>query len=219
MKRLLLSLFLVLVLPAQVHAETSVSFGGTILNSNSISTNGSLEYSHETGPRQGVYEIDYLYQKESGEEIEKRIAMSGKSILAFDNKNYAFVLGRYEYDEFNAYKQRLLTGLGWGYKLFRTSTTKMSNEFSVGTLTNDEGTSPVFRNSIWLRQRLSENTTFVNKFLVEQGKNTFLLNKTSLVYSLAPAVDASINHIYKRDKFAVVMNNNLTTFEVAYRFQ
>lgn len=218
MRKVLWAIVMALGVSLPAVAETSLSVGGTILNSNSVSSNGRFETHREKGKHQEVYEASYLYQKESGEEVEKRFSVSGKNILSLDQKNYGFVMGRYDYDHFNVYQQKLLSGLGWGYKIFRTPTTKMSNELSVGTLTNESGTSAVIRNSLWLRQKLGSNTTFVNKFLIEQGKDTFILNRTSVAYALSNEWEVSVNHIYKRDKFARVMNDNLTTFEIGYKF-
>lgn len=214
----MLSVFLTLAAASVAHADTSVNLGGTFVNGNSSTITGSLESSKEIGRFQDVFEIDYLSQKESGVQKENRLFVTGKANYALTQRNYAFVMGRYEYDEMNVFSNRLLTGAGWGYKLVRTPSTKISNELSVGTLTNGDGTSSVIRNSIWLDQKLTANTRFVNKFLVESGKDIFMLNKTALVYDLTPRLSLSMNHIYKQDKYAVVKHNNLTTFAIGLNF-
>lgn len=218
MKKLLLSVFLTLAGASVAHADTSVNLGGTFLNGTSSTVNGSLESSREAGRFQDIFEVDFLNQKESGVQKENRIFVTGKANYALTQRNYAFVMGRYEYDEMSQFSNRVLTGVGWGYKLLRTSTTKLSNEVSVGSLTNSDGTSAVIRNSIWLDQKLTTSTRFVNKFLVESGKDIFILNKTSLVYDLTPTLNLSLNHIFKHDKYAAVENNNLTTFAVGINF-
>jgi putative salt-induced outer membrane protein YdiY len=213
MKKLLGIFFLMIAATAQ--AETKATIGGLISSNNTTNLIVSVDHSKEQGPWQYVLEADYFYSEQKNVVSRDRGFFSAKQNYALDERNYIFVVGRYEFDKLRIPEDKVILGSGYGFKLIRTDHTKLSNELSLGSLKDREGWEPVIRNSIWFSYETDSKVVFSNKFLVEQGKNTYIRNKTSLDYLLTDTVTVGLSNLYVDD----LDNDNIFTFNIGMRFK
>ena len=177
MKQYLLGLLLLLSSSIS-HAETKATIGGLISSNDTANLTLGFDHTVENGPWQSVIETDYFFSEQKNIVSRNRGFFSGKQNYSLDERNYVFVVGRYEFDKLRTPDEKVIAGAGYGYKLIRTSKVKLSNEVSLGTLKDRYDFEPVVRNSIWLTYNVDSKLTFTNKFLIEQGTDTGLSTAT-----------------------------------------
>ena len=213
MKQLVLAL-LALITAQTAEAKTKITLGGQVIAGDSTTANISVDHNWEKGPRQYVVDFDYFYKDQDGNRKRNDGQLELKGNYALDTKNYVFVTGRYDYNEFRVNNSKIIGGVGYGRKLIRSSTVKLSDEISAGVLKNRNDWEPVVRNSIWLSVKLGNNGELVNKFLVEQGKETFIRNKTQLKYMITKNFNVGVTNTYIKDP----AGRNVTLFNVGVDF-
>lgn len=195
-------------------AKTKITVGGQVIAGESTTANVGVDHSWEKGSKQYVVDFDYFYKEDDGERKRNDGQLEVKANHSLDTKNYVFVTGRFDYNEFRDNQEKVIGGIGYGRKLIRSNRVKLSNEISTGVLKNRNGWEPVVRNSVWLTVKLGDKSELVNKFLVEQGSETFVRNKTQLKYMVSKNFSVGITNTYIKDP----TGRNVTLFNVGAEF-
>jgi len=180
--------------------ETKAKVGGTFVNvDESIVFTGSLDSKSETEKYQGVFEADYAYKAEDGDQTINKFKTSGKLIKSLNEKHYIVTTGSYDYDEFRDNQDRIVMGAGHGYKILRTDRHKASIENSVAYLLSNGNNQPIIRSSLWYAFNLNTKVKFTNKMLWESGDDDYLRNETAFDYSLTDKVTVGLKNVYTKD--------------------
>ena len=190
-----------MILSNPLNASGSAKLGGTLINSHSVTVNGSFDYQWEQDKWQQTLETDYVYKKEDSEEILNEFVFNTKTNYTFSPKQYVFGVLGYDNDKFRADGDRKVLGVGYGYKLLRTDRMKASNEFSIAQLNTDNISEMIYRNSLWFAFKVSDSVNFTNKFLYEEGSDSdvFIRNETSLNYNFENGTVLSFSNTYTED--------------------
>ena len=199
-----------------LHGSGSAKLGGTFINSDSASVNGSLDYQWEMDKWQQTLETDYVYKEEDNEEILNEFVFNTKSNFTFAPKQYVFGIVGYDYDKFRADGDRKVLGIGYGYKLLRTERIKASNEFSLATLQTDSINEMIYRNSLWFSLKIVDRVTFTNKFLYEEGSDSdvYIRNETALNYTFDNGILFGLSNTYTEDP----IDTNVLSFNVGVKW-
>ena len=199
-----------------LYGSGSAKLGGTFINSDSASVNGSLDYQWEMDKWQQTLETDYVYKEEDNEEILNEFVINTKSNYTFAPKQYVFGIVGYDYDKFRADGDRKVLGIGYGYKLLRTERIKASNEFSLATLQTDSINEMIYRNSLWFSFKIVDRVTFTNKFLYEEGSDSdvYIRNETALNYTFDNGILFGLSNTYTEDP----IDTNVLSFNVGVKW-
>lgn len=199
-----------------LYGSGSAKLGGTFINSDSASVNGSLDYQWEMDKWQQTLETDYVYKEEDNEEILNEFVFNTKSNYTFAPKQYVFGIVGYDYDKFRADGDRKVLGIGYGYKLLRTERIKASNEFSLATLQTDSINEMIYRNSLWFSFKIVDRVTFTNKFLYEEGSDSdvYIRNETALNYTFDNGILFGLSNTYTEDP----IDTNVLSFNVGVKW-
>jgi putative salt-induced outer membrane protein len=210
----LLALIVLSLTATEVQANGSFTLGGSLIDSsNSTTVNSSYKQHWENDSLQ--YDIDstFNYQTSNGDQTTNKYYVSAKSNYTFKPKQYVFALASIDHDRFRPDEQRIITGIGYGYKLLRTERIKASNEFSFAQLESDFNSKVIWRNSLWFNFKLNDKLSFVNKFLVEDGD--YIRNQTDLSYKFDNGISFGVGNLYTEDDF---VDDNIFSFNVGYNW-
>lgn len=213
MKKIILAIILSALTPA-VYADSKITVGGTLVKDTSSVLTASIDHSKEYGQWQHALEGNYIYNEKNSVRTRNEGYFSFKENYALDDKGYAIGWLRYDHDEFRADSSRTSISFGYGYKLVRTDTIKVSNEFSVGKMSHDLGWSDVISNSLWASYKVAKRVTFVNRLLVDWADQQYVRNKTELNYQFDEGVILGVSNLYTKDP----QIDNITTFNVGSTF-
>lgn len=195
-----------------IEASGSFKLGGSLVEStDSLTLSSSFKQKWEKDKWQHDLAGTFNYQTDEGDETTNRYYLSGKSIYTFLPKHYTFVLASVDENKFRNDRQRIISALGYGYKLLRTDRMKASNEFSLAHLESDLKSEAIWRNSFWFTYKITDNVDFVNKYLVEN--NEYTRNETNLTYNFDNGVTLGFGNLYTDDE---EISDNITTFNIGY---
>ena len=213
MKKIILVIILSVLAPT-VCADSKITVGGTMVKDTSSVLTSSIDHSKEYGRWQHALEGNYIYNEKNSVRTRNEGYFSFKENYALDDKGYAIGWLRYDHDEFRNDSNRTSLSLGYGYKLLRTDTIKISNEFSVGKMNHDLGWSDVISNSLWASYKVAKRVTFVNRLLVDWADQEYIRNKTELNYQFDEGIVLGVSNLYTKDP----QIDNITTFNVGTTF-
>jgi putative salt-induced outer membrane protein YdiY len=213
MKKLVLAVLLSVII-SNVYAESKATVGGTVVRDTSSVATAAFDHSKEYGPWQHALEANYIYNEKNNTRTRNEGYFSFKENYALDEKGYAIGSLRYDYDEFRDDSRRTTLGVGYGYKLFKSDKTKISNEFSVGKMNHRLGWENVITNSLWVSYKVAKQVTFVNKLLVDWADNQYIRNKTELNYNFEEGFIVGVSNLYTKDPEI----DNITTFNLGTAF-
>lgn len=195
-----------------IEASGSFKLGGSLVEStDSLTLSSSFKQKWEKDKWQHDLAGTFNYQTDEGNETTNRYYLSGKSIYTILPKHYTFVLASVDENKFRNDRQRIISALGYGYKLLRTDRMKASNEFSFAHLESDLKSEAIWRNSFWFTYKITDNVDFVNKYLVEN--NEYTRNETNLTYNFDNGVTLGFGNLYTDDE---EISDNITTFNIGY---
>jgi putative salt-induced outer membrane protein YdiY len=195
-----------------IEASGSFKLGGSLVEStDSLTLSSSFKQKWEKDKWQHDLAGTFNYQTDEGDETTNRYYLSGKSIYTILPKHYTFVLASVDENKFRNDRQRIISALGYGYKLLRTDRMKASNEFSLAHLESDLKSEAIWRNSFWFTYKITDNVDFVNKYLVEN--NEYTRNETNLTYNFDNGVTLGFGNLYTDDE---EISDNITTFNIGY---
>ena len=174
----------------------------------------SVDYSWETKSEdvERDIEFDYRYQDKASVRTTNRGLIAFKQRYEFSEKHYVFGLGRFDFNEFRPITNRTQANVGWGYKILRTDTMKMSNELAMGLLHTDTGQEMIVRNSLWFFYKVAPRLSFSNKYLYEFADVPVVRNETEFNYLLTDTVKVGIKNIYTEDP----VSDNIVSFNIGY---
>jgi putative salt-induced outer membrane protein YdiY len=193
------------------------AIGGSILNSDNTVVTGSFDYASKTPDSnwQRYLNLDYAYNDTKGMLLKNEFDSFAKIDYNLNNRNYLQSEARAEYNQLGKYKEKVVLGIGHGYRLIHTNKAKLSFETSAG-ITEAKGLSEfVVRESVWASYQFSANTHVDDKFLIEHGKShDYIRNKASAVLDLSNHVFVSVTNIYTND-YTI---SKITSFNIGYKF-
>jgi putative salt-induced outer membrane protein YdiY len=193
------------------------AIGGSILNSDNTVVTGSFDYASKTPDSnwQRYLNLDYAYNDTKGMLLKNEFDSFAKIDYNLNNRNYLQSEARAEYNQLGKYKEKVVLGIGHGYRLIHTNKAKLSFETSAG-ITEAKGLSEfVVRESVWASYQFSANTHVDDKFLIEHGKShDYIRNKASAVLDLSNHVFLSVTNIYTND-YTI---SKITSFNIGYKF-
>lgn len=193
------------------------AIGGSILNSDNTVVTGSFDYASKTPDSnwQRYLNLDYAYNDTKGMLLKNEFDSFAKIDYNLNNRNYLQSEARAEYNQLGKYKEKVVLGIGHGYRLIHTNKAKLSFETSAG-ITEAKGLSEfVVRESVWASYQFSANTHVDEKFLIEHGKShDYIRNKASAVLDLSNHVFVSVTNIYT-DDYTI---SKITSFNIGYKF-
>jgi putative salt-induced outer membrane protein YdiY len=193
------------------------AIGGSISNSDNTVVTGSFDYASKTPDSnwQRYLNLDYAYNDTKGMLLKNEFDSFAKIDYNLNNRNYLQSEARAEYNQLGKYKEKVVLGIGHGYRLIHTNKAKLSFETSAG-ITEAKGLSEfVVRESVWASYQFSANTHVDDKFLIEHGKShDYIRNKASAVLDLSNHVFVSVTNIYT-DDYTI---SKITSFNIGYKF-
>jgi len=213
MKKLSLAVLLS-VITSTVYADNKVTLGGAMVRNTNAAAFASFDYLKENGLWQHALEGNYIYQERSDIRVRNEGFFSFKENYALTDKGYAIGWLRYDYDELRNDSNRTSLSIGYGYKLLRTDTTKISNEISLGQMHHNLGWQDVITNSLWFSHKVAKRVTFVNKFLIDFADQQYIRNKTELNYQFDEGIILGVSNLYTKDPVI----DNVTTFNIGASF-
>lgn len=209
-----LALLTLVFFSTAAQAETKLSIGSMLVDTSDVSVTVAGEHSYERDKWQWIADGEYTFKSRDGDTYLNRGFIGGKANYALDARQYTFVDARYDYNSTRDAPEKIVGAVGYGYKLIRTSKTKVSNEVSVGVVKDLTGYDPIVRNSLWIQHKFTDKTTFVNKFLVEHGKITFIRNQTELNYAIAKNLTFGLKNTFVKDP----LSKNIMSFNLGVKF-
>ena len=210
-------MMLLMLWASEANAQTEAKIGGVFVNSDDRTVTATIDHSRERKQWQRIFEFDYV-NKDSGDKVLQKMNTNIKFNYTFKSmpKHYVITQFTYDYDKTRPVQDRLSTGLGWGYKLLRTSRFKASNELSIARLETEVFNEVVIRDSLWLFYDISDKIRFVNKFLYESGdkSNDYYRNETGFDYVIEENFTIGIANVYTKDP----IENNVLNINFGVRF-
>ena len=210
-------MMLLMLWGSNANAQTEAKIGGVFINSDDRTVTAAIDHSNEKNQWQRVFELDYV-NKDSGEKKLQKFNTNAKVNYTFESMPKHYIVGQitYDYDQTRPIQDRYSVGLGWGYKLLRTSRFRASNELSFATLETNDFKEVVVRNSLWVFYNVSDNVRFVNKFLYEEGNKSdqYYRNETGFDYAIEENFTIGISNIYTKDP----IENNVLNINFGVRF-
>jgi putative salt-induced outer membrane protein YdiY len=214
MKNILTMFILIAGIISTAHADSKLTVGGTLVKDTSSVVTAAFDHSKEYGPWQHALEANYIYNEKNNVRTRNEGFFSFKENYALDERGYAIGSIRVDHDEFRTDSNRTILGVGYGYKILRSSTTKISNEFSVGQMNHNLGWQDVVTNSLWISYKVAKQVTFVNKLLIDWADQTYMRNKTELNYQINDSIVLGVSNLYTKDPVI----DNITTLNVGTTF-
>jgi putative salt-induced outer membrane protein len=157
-----------------------------------------------------------------------------------DERSYIVGALRYENDDFSPFNYQSVASIGYGYTVLKNATDELSAEIGPGyksykpvdsvTVVDgqpvrtsfDSQSEIVARSLIAYKHSFTENTSFVNTFLVEAGSdNTFLQNDAGLAVSISKAFALKIGYELRHNSdvaAGIKQNDQLMTTNLVYNF-
>jgi len=207
------------VIPLDALAKGSFKLGGKVEDSVGKNYNLSQSYSQEYEGWQVETETNYYYTENYGKEVTSRGDGEYEVIVTINPKHYAIGAIGFNYNRFRLYGEfRPHHGVGWGWKLFKTDSIKVSNEFTINSMGTEDYAETVYRNSFWIRYKHPvSKVTFTNKYLVENGNyHELTKNEFEVSYPLSDKVAFSLTDLYISDE--AEQEYSITYFSLGYKF-
>jgi len=108
-------------------------FGGASGNSNDASINASLGFKNENKKYRGVFASGYFYSTQNGiKNTNSFFAGYQHDFLFEESKWFLFGRGRYQFDEFQPWENRISGNGGVGYDFFNRKKFDLRGEIGVG---------------------------------------------------------------------------------------
>lgn len=200
---------------AQVTAKAQAGIVAARGNTDTDSANAKLDISREFERWKPQASLAGVYASDETGATGQRWDARGQLDYKFHEKGFSFVSGRYEEDRFSGFEYQATYGLGFGWRFFDDTTTKLIAQIGAGykTLQTRDTVSEdgltfipggreeelVLQSTVDFEHDLTETTQVLNKLLVEYGEeNTFVQNDLSLqvriMSSLALALGYSVRY-------------------------
>lgn len=108
-------------------------FGGASGNSSDASINANLDFSREAETFRGVFDAGYFYSTQNGIKTTNSFTAGYQHDLLFsESKWFLFGRGRYQFDEFQPWENRISASAGVGYDFLKHKKYDLRGELGVG---------------------------------------------------------------------------------------
>ncbi|MBW8368832.1 MAG: DUF481 domain-containing protein [Arenimonas sp.] len=195
MNRYFLSLSLLAALPLAAHAQwqptAELGVVNTTGNSETTSVNGKFALSGEDEAWTHDYYAAALRAESSDELTANRVELGAKSARKLGERSYLGGVGRYENDDFSAYRYQATLAVNYGFEAFKTDRRRLLLEAGPGIRSArlaDSGESErdaLLRGFADYKHQITDSTNFFNTLLVEAAQdNTFLQNDIGISVSI-----------------------------------
>lgn len=182
-----------LPLVARAEWEPTAELGvvNTTGNSQTTSVNGKFALSGEDDAWTHDYYLTALRAESSDELTANRAELGAKSARKMGERSYLGAVGRYENDDFSAYRYQATLALNYGVKVFKDDESRLLLEagpgirrsFLVGS--GEAEQDALLRGFADYEHQLTDSTTFFNTLLVEAAQdNTFVQNDIGIAVSI-----------------------------------
>ncbi len=188
-----------MLVSVSVAADGSARFGATLINSDSTTLNTSIDQLWELDTIEISLEVDYLYKEQDNIVKMDKFNTVNKINVDLTEKYYGFSVLSYDTDKLRASGDRIVGGAGFGWRIFRNDNWRISNESSIAYLTTDSVSEAIYRNSLWIAYKLSDDLSITNKTLTETGTANYLRNETAITYNLTELVTVGFSNTYTKD--------------------
>ena len=122
-----------------------VGFSGSSGNSADASFNASLAMARATDAYRGAFTSSYFFASQNSQQTTNEFFMNYQHDFLFsESPYYVFVQGRYQYDAFQAWENRISGSGGLGYNLLTRKTFDLRGELGFG-FSRSWGTEPGWR--------------------------------------------------------------------------
>ena len=185
----------------------------------SLNFNQKWKYEPQGKDFQVETETNYYTTTVNGEKVTNRADGEYEFILPFNPKWYGIANMGFNYNA-----NRLIgdfrphSGVGFGYKFFRTNSWKMSHELTLTQMGTEDYTELVWRNSTWIRYKHPESPiSITNKYLWENGDlHELNKNELSVNYHLSKNLMFSLTDLYISDE--AESEYSVTYISLGYKF-
>jgi putative salt-induced outer membrane protein YdiY len=108
-------------------------FGGASGNSSDASINASLDFSRDAETFRGVFDAGYFYSTQNGVKTTNSFAAGYQHDFLFsESKWFLFGRGRYQFDEFQPWENRISASAGVGYDFLEHKDYDLRGELGAG---------------------------------------------------------------------------------------
>jgi len=189
----------VMLVSMSAASEGSAKFGATLINGDSTTLNTSIDQLWELETIEISLEVDYLYKEQDSIVKMDKFNTVNKINIDLTEKYYGFSVLSYDTDNLRPSGDRIVGGAGFGWRIFRNDQWRISNESSIAYLTTDAVSEAIYRNSLWIAYKLSDDLSITNKTLTETGTTDYLRNETAITYNLTELVTVGFSNTYTED--------------------
>ena len=206
--------------PVLAADDLTINLGGTTDRTTTV-INSNLSYSHKDPLNSSFSEyvdLDSIYKSINDKNTTNLYDIYGKVNYNLDSRNYLQTAARYQYNAFGKYKDMEVIGVGHGFRLINSDTTKVSFETSVAKAEAVQLNQTIFRESIWASYKFTDKSSISDKLLIEEGGPIhYVKNIAALQYNFTSNVFGSVSNTWIQDR----VNNsltNVTAFNVGMNF-
>ncbi|RUL75382.1 DUF481 domain-containing protein [Dyella choica] len=228
-----------------------LGFASTTGNSRSQNVNAKLNLNQETDQWKNSFFADWLRSKgqvtvtnAQGQAVKQfdttanRYDLGASAGYKLDPRSYIVAAGRYDHDDFAAYRWQGTVSLGYGYMALKTARTQLSFEIGPGYTEYQPATGTRIVNGVEVpfkeprqgqavarglanyKYRLTDNTSLDDTFLMEAGnKNTYLQNDMGLAVSMTKKLSLKLGFQVRHNSDVlpgIRHTDTLTTTNIVY---
>lgn len=231
MRKVLVAVGLVLVsLSSHAGFSGTGEFGLVVNrgNSETEAANARFEFNWERDNWENEAIARGIYSRDSGASSANRLTASNSLNYLLDERSYVTGALRFDRDLFSSFRYQASVALGYGYRLIRTETHRLTVEIGPGyqfAEIRDTGESDdqfIARGMANYRWRISDSTRLTNRLLVESGSNnTFAENALNLNVAINSRLSLSTGVTWSHNTDVEPgrkKTDTLTTMNLVYNF-
>jgi putative salt-induced outer membrane protein len=250
MKKLLIAAALLAALPLSAFADDGVwkgagevGFAASRGNSKSENLNAKLNFTMEDDTWKDNFYLTALRSKgnvkvatlENGQVVNvtnyqttaNRYELGASAGYKMDERSYIVGALRYENDDFSPFEYQSVLSVGYGYTAIKNSRTELSFEVGPGykryqKVGQGSDGEMVGRGLMALKHQITDNTAFVDTFLIEAGSNNkFMQNDAGLAVSMNSHLALKLGYQIRHNSDVapgIKKNDQLITTNLVYNF-
>ena len=235
---LVLSLFSVTA-HADWSSQGEIGFVAARGNTATETANAKFQIVRESEKWKNLFAASGLYGRSSEIETAQRWDLRDQLDYNFSEKNFSFVAGRYEDDDYSGFSYQGTISAGFGRKFFDTDRTKLTTQIGAGyrslrpeDLVRDENDAVIARipgdrekdivanAALTFEHAFNDNTKILNQFLIESGEaNTLTRNDLSLQVKMNSVLALSLGYSVRNNSEPLPdlkKTDTLTTVNLVY---
>ena len=186
--------------------NVSLGYLATTGNTDSKNGNFALEATWDlAGPWSHEWNALAINARTNGVQTAESYAAGYKARRDFNETSYLFFATDWRQDVFSGYDRQVSQAVGYGRRLLDTGRQMLAVEGGAGAkqsdlITGEELDEPIVRGALDYLLTISDNSQFIQKFLIEQGDDNRYMESTS---ALKARIVGNIALV-----FSIVIKNN-----------